>query len=158
MSKDCDVNHREVVCALIWCLNLDWGQEQYLVAKREMSVNGEPGLGGLYEFPRRKGKSIRSALFPLALYHHHDHPFHCRRSTICHCNHHPIFHRSPIVVACHQIKTCRLRTMRLSLPLWKGRYMRNSVQKLKWRDTLWTPTSSVTTRVRVSMALVEPSS
>jgi len=24
MSKDCDVNHKEVVCALIW--RLDWGQ------------------------------------------------------------------------------------------------------------------------------------
>ena len=103
MSKDCDVNHREVVCTLIWHLDLDWGQEQYLVAKREMPVNGEPGLGGLYEFPRRKGKSIRSALFPLALYHCHDHPFHCRRSTICHCNHHHISCRSPIVVACKQI-------------------------------------------------------
>ena len=42
MSKDCDVNHKEVVCTLIWCL--DWGQEQYLVAKREMDVNDEPGL------------------------------------------------------------------------------------------------------------------
>ena len=42
MSKDCDVDHKEVVCALIW--RLDWGQEQYLVAKREMDVNDEPGL------------------------------------------------------------------------------------------------------------------
>ncbi len=46
---------------------------------------------------------IRSALFPLGLYHRHDHPFHCRRSTICRCNRHPISHRSPIVVPHHQI-------------------------------------------------------
>ena len=52
MSNDCDVDHKEVVCALIW--HLDWDQMQYLVAKREMHVNGEPGIGGLYEFPGGK--------------------------------------------------------------------------------------------------------
>ena len=30
MSKDCDVNHKEVVCALIWCL--DWGQATTLTS------------------------------------------------------------------------------------------------------------------------------
>ena len=44
MSKDWDFDHKEVVCALIW--HLDWGQEQRLVAKREMHVNGEPGIRG----------------------------------------------------------------------------------------------------------------
>ncbi len=52
MSKDCGVNHKEVVCTLIW--HLDWDQVQYLVAKREMHVNGEPGIGDSMSFPEER--------------------------------------------------------------------------------------------------------
>jgi 8-oxo-dGTP pyrophosphatase MutT (NUDIX family) len=63
MSNVCDVDHKEVVCALIW--RLDCGQEQYLVAKREMHVNRE--LGGLYEFPRGKVSQSGQHYLPSSL-------------------------------------------------------------------------------------------